>query len=130
MRGRLHYGIDSPAKVLTALAGGACSAAAIVYLRGSPHLFGIFRCPLWVGAAAVGIYHTVMAIGMLHYSLCGKLRLRDRLLRSLSWSGHVQVLDVGCGRGLLLVGAARRATDGRAIGIDRWLRGAISGTHP
>jgi arsenite methyltransferase len=30
------------------------------------------------------------------------------------------VLDVGCGRGLMLVGAARRLTTGRAVGIDIW----------
>jgi ubiquinone/menaquinone biosynthesis C-methylase UbiE len=37
---------------------------------------------------------------------------------------------VGCGRGLLLVGAARRLTDGRAIGVDRWARGAVSANGP
>jgi cyclopropane fatty-acyl-phospholipid synthase-like methyltransferase len=28
------------------------------------------------------------------------------------------VLDVGCGRGLMLVGAARRLKTGKAVGID------------
>jgi len=71
-----------------------------------------------------------MSVGMLHYSISGKLRLRDLLLHSLSWNGHERVLDVGCGRGLLLVGAARRLTKGRAIGVDRWVRGAVSGNRP
>jgi arsenite methyltransferase len=30
------------------------------------------------------------------------------------------VLDVGCGHGLLLVGAAKHLSTGRAIGIDLW----------
>jgi len=30
------------------------------------------------------------------------------------------VLDVGCGRGLLLIGAARRLTTGKAVGVDIW----------
>ncbi len=30
------------------------------------------------------------------------------------------VLDVGCGHGLMLIGAARRVSRGRAIGVDLW----------
>jgi ubiquinone/menaquinone biosynthesis C-methylase UbiE len=129
MRGRPDYGIDSPAMVVgeLALAGVACGAAAAMLLLGSPHLLGV---PLWAPAGALGLYLALMAFGMLHYSLRGKLRLRDRLLRSIQWSGHERVLDIGCGRGLLLVGAAHRLTGGMAIGVDRWIRGAVSGNRP
>ena len=34
--------------------------------------------------------------------------------------GCEQVLDVGCGRGLMLIGAAKRLNTGRAIGVDIW----------
>jgi arsenite methyltransferase len=41
-----------------------------------------------------------------------------------SWRGDENVLDVGCGRGLLLAGAAKRIASlngtGRATGIDVW----------
>jgi ubiquinone/menaquinone biosynthesis C-methylase UbiE len=37
------------------------------------------------------------------------------------------VLDAGCGRGLLLIGAARRVPQGSAVGVDKWVRGAITG---
>ena len=30
------------------------------------------------------------------------------------------MLDVGCGHGLMLIGAAKRLSSGRAIGIDIW----------
>jgi arsenite methyltransferase len=30
------------------------------------------------------------------------------------------VLDVGCGRGLMMVAAAKRLTNGQAVGIDLW----------
>jgi ubiquinone/menaquinone biosynthesis C-methylase UbiE len=36
------------------------------------------------------------------------------------WRGDEQVLDVGCGRGLLLAGAAKRLTTGHATGLDIW----------
>src|SRR5262249_16954592 len=35
-----------------------------------------------------------------------------------------------CGRGLVLIGAAERLTTGKAIGVDRWVRGAVSGNRP
>jgi ubiquinone/menaquinone biosynthesis C-methylase UbiE len=53
-------------------------------------------------------------------SKSGKLRLRDRLLSQAPWRGDERVLDVGCGRGLLLVGAAKRAPRGRVYGLDVW----------
>jgi SAM-dependent methyltransferase len=49
-----------------------------------------------------------------------KLRERDRLLDGLRLRGHERVLDVGCGHGLLLIGAAKRLPQGRAVGIDLW----------
>lgn len=67
---------------------------------------------------------------MLHYSKVGKLKLRDRLLSLIPWRGDEMVLDVGCGRGLLLAGAAQRLTSGKAIGVDIWLPHAVSGNRP
>lgn len=126
---RAKYGIDSPAIVVgeLALVGLAGIVTIILFLRGNPHLLGI---PLAGVTAAFGLYVAVMALGMLDYSLRRKVRLRDRLLGSIQWTGHERVLDVGCGRGLLLIGAAHRLTDGAAVGVDRWVRGAVSGNRP
>src|SRR5262249_40600592 len=66
---------------------------------------------------------------MLWGSKVGKLRMRDRLLNSIPWRGDEQVLDVGCGRGLLLLGAARRLTTGKATGIDLWKSEDLSGNR-
>jgi ubiquinone/menaquinone biosynthesis C-methylase UbiE len=46
--------------------------------------------------------------------------VRDKLLNSISWQGDEKVLDVGCGHGLMLIGAAKRLRDGKATGIDLW----------
>lgn len=54
------------------------------------------------------------------YVKVGKLRHRDRILSLYNWRGDEQVLDVGCGRGLLLAGAAKRVLRGHATGIDIW----------
>jgi len=66
---------------------------------------------------------------MLYYSKIGKLALRERLLNQIPWRGDEHTLDVGCGRGLLTVGAARRLPTGRVVGVDVWQPGAISGNR-
>ncbi len=59
---------------------------------------------------------------MVWSSRVAKLKLRDRLLDSLALKGDEKILDVGCGRGLLLIGAAKRLKTGKATGIDVWSR--------
>jgi SAM-dependent methyltransferase len=108
------YGIDSPVMVWCQLALGLAALA-----------FGIIvRHTVWI---VVGAYFLHGAASMLHYSKRGKLRLRDALLDAIPWCGDEQVLDVGCGKGLLLIGAARRLTAGRATGVDIWIPHAVSG---
>jgi SAM-dependent methyltransferase len=58
------------------------------------------------------------------YVKIGKFRHRDFMLSLHNWRGDENVLDVGCGRGLLLSGAAKRIAalsgPGHATGIDVW----------
>lgn len=61
------------------------------------------------------------------YRLAGKLRLREYLLDSLGLTGSDRELDVGTGRGLMAVGAARRMPGGEAVGLDAWRSGDLSG---
>jgi len=112
-----NYGLDSPGIVV------GLATAGVVFL-----VLGILMNSgwrwAWYGLAA---YFFLGAAGMVFYSKVGKLALRERLLDKVAWHGDERVLDVGCGRGLLTVGAARRLTSGRVVGVDVWLRGAITG---
>jgi ubiquinone/menaquinone biosynthesis C-methylase UbiE len=69
-----------------------------------------------------GTFLLIEAALFLLYVKVGKFYHRDRMLSLHAWRGDEQVLDVGCGRGLLLAGAARRLTTAgaAATGIDIW----------
>lgn len=82
----------------------------------------------WVGYS-FGAYFLLGAAGFLFYSKVGKLGLRDRLLEKILWRGDERVLDVGCGRGLLTVGAAHRVPNGSVVGVDVWDPRAVTGNR-
>jgi arsenite methyltransferase len=46
--------------------------------------------------------------------------VRKQILDAIPWRGDEAVLDVGCGSGMLLNGAAARLETGSALGIDIW----------
>ena len=113
------YGIDAPAVLRNLfLFGFLCLITS--YLT---------RKPIHVGNIILEL-HTMflwtagflLAEGCLYllYVKYGKFRHRDFILAFHTWRGDEQVLDVGCGRGLLLCGAAKRITTGHATGIDVW----------
>lgn len=66
---------------------------------------------------------------MLIYSKVTKLRMREEFLDSIPWRGDEQVLDIGCGRGLLTIAAAQRLRTGKVTGVDVWLPMAITGNQ-
>jgi arsenite methyltransferase len=67
------------------------------------------------------------AVLMILYSKYGKFRHRDRMLKMVNWRGDETVLDVGTGRGLMMIGAAKKLTSGKAVGIDIWSKKDLSG---
>ena len=77
-----------------------------------------------------GIGCSLMGLWMLWNSRIGKVRRRERLLQRIAWTGRERVLDVGCGRGLMLIGAAKRLNTGKATGIDIWQSEDLSGNRP
>jgi SAM-dependent methyltransferase len=126
MRSRADYGIDSPAIVTGLFLVGAVSLAAALLL----HVYRPSHPVAEVALSAAGAYFVLGAGGMVWYSKVSKLAIRDQILDQARLHGWEVVLDVGCGRGLLLVGAARRLSTGKAVGLDRWIRGALTNNRP
>lgn len=133
------YGLDAPGAVRNLLI-----AATVGFL-----LFLSIKLHLWSGTLAFGQFVfnvTRMSLGvaigagfmgswMLWDSKVYKVREREKLLDLVpptAWAGPARVLDVGCGRGLMLIGAAKRLTsgEGSAVGIDLWQEKDLSGNRP
>ena len=70
-----------------------------------------------------------MGLWMIYDSKIGKVRERETYLDKIAWRGDERVLDVGCGLGLFLIGAAKRLSTGRAVGIDKWQQEDLSGNN-
>jgi len=66
----------------------------------------------------------------LYTSRRGKFVVWSNLLDSLALRGDERVLDLGCGRGAVLLMAAERLQTGRAVGVDLWNTGDQSGNSP
>jgi arsenite methyltransferase len=123
---RLDYGIDAPAVLRNLFLFGVICILLSISLPASIHIGKIDFLPRsmfrWTGICLLveGILYVI-------YVKKGKFRHRDYMLSLHPWSGEEQVLDVGCGRGLLLVGAAKRLTSGHGTGIDIWSTEDLSG---
>ena len=113
-----RYGVDAlPVPAVLVAAGTACYLAAAR------------RRPYRVALAAAGTVLLANAGVYLHTTLRGKLRIWERELDHAGLRGDEQLLDLGCGRGAVLIAAARRLPTGRAVGADLWTRDQ-SGNRP
>lgn len=114
------YGIDAPALMRFFFTAGTVALALLLKVIFTSGLAGILKI---IAVTLVGIataYFLGMGCFMIYGSKVMKLKDSENLLNLIQWSGQEMVLDVGCGRGLMLIGAAKRLTSGKAIGIDLW----------
>ena len=118
------YGIDAPGVVRNfAIIAGAL----LVVSAGSFAL----RIPVLPRLALIGAVYCLATVGNLLYTtLAGKFAVWDEILDGLDLRGEETVLDLGCGRGAVLVAAAKRLTSGRAVGVDVWSATDQSGNSP
>jgi SAM-dependent methyltransferase len=118
------YGIDAPGVMRNLfIIGAACALLAI--FGPASYRFGPVNFKLTAMFGWTGGFLLAEACLFLLYVKVGKFRHRDFILNMHNWRGDEQVLDVGCGRGLLLAGAAKRLNNtghatGHAVGIDIW----------
>ena len=131
---RPDYGIDAPGVVRNLAIAGAVLllvvAASLVSLIPRQVSLGPgVRLEVVPSLLPAGFALSAAACGMYFGSKYGKVGEREKLVGRIDWKGDEQVLDVGCGRGLILIGAALRLTTGKAVGIDIWQSEDLSGNQ-
>jgi SAM-dependent methyltransferase len=106
-RRRGSYGIDAPYWVA---AFAVLIAANIVNAALSGKAWPFVPVVFLLACAASGFYTT----------LRGKFVVWADLLDRLNLRGDERILDLGCGRGAVLLLAAQHLPTGRAVGVDLW----------
>ena len=129
--GPADYGLDAPRIVRSMFSRAAwiIVIALVLYVVNHSEYPGPAARMCGV-LALIGLGFLAVGGAMVWFSRVAKLRLRDQLLDSLALRGDERVLDVGCGRGLLAIGAAKRLKNGKVVGIDTWNPFDLSGNTP
>lgn len=122
-RPRPRYGVDG----FPYLAGLSAGSAVLV-VAGALAARLRHRRLAAVGVVA-GLAAGVPALLGVRYVARGKFALRDRVLDAVDWRGDETVVDLGCGAGLLGLGAASR-TAGAIHAVDLFIAKDLSGNSP
>ena len=124
-----NYGLDAPLAVRNMLIVAALGVTSLIMrllgVWSGQDPIAVIARPLMVAGLACG----AMGLWMIYDSKIGKAREREKYLDKIAWRGDERVLDVGCGLGLFLIGAAKRLSTGRAVGIDKWQQEDLSGNN-
>ena len=124
MADRERYGVDAPGVVRVLATLGTVFVACRLVPNSIPGAAIAHR--FWM----TGVSALAAAAWMLAPSLWIKKKVMHALLDQRRWRGDETVLDVGCGRGLLAVEAARRVPHGMVHGVDLWQAADLSGNGP
>ncbi|GAA1696672.1 class I SAM-dependent methyltransferase [Fodinicola feengrottensis] len=112
---RADYGVDAPYAPFSMILMGVIFAILFVISL-------LFHWPaaltIWWAVWTVGML--AMAASYLYTTRRGKVRVWAALLDQLALRGDEKVVDLGCGRGMVLVQAAKRLPTGQAVGVDLW----------
>ena len=119
------YGIDAPGVIRNLFLFGV-GLPILAWFVPAVH-FGPVTVIMGPMGYTTGAFCLVEGILMILYAKVGKFRHRDRMLKMVNWEGDETVLDVGTGRGLLMIGAAKKLTTGKSVGIDIWSAKDLSG---
>jgi SAM-dependent methyltransferase len=114
MQRHADYGYDAPYALI------AFAALGITCLVTALGAWWRHRVPV---ALPIGFYAAFFlgnALSFLYTTRRGKLLVWQSILDELRLGGDERVLDMGCGRGAVLVAVAKRLNGGRVTGVDLW----------
>lgn len=118
---KIYYGIDAPDYLIS------YSILSIIGIgMGLGFQFGVSK--IWISSMGIsiiisvsycfGITFGVTVIMMLMSTLFFKYLTRRKLFMMLNLYGNENIIDIGCGRGFLIIELAKKLTTGKCYGID------------
>lgn len=113
-RRRGHYGYDAPLVPLLMAAGGVAALIGAVVAAVTGQGWWV------VSPAAAAAVLLASATSYVYTTRVGKFAIWRDVLRGLGMRGDETVLDMGCGRGAVLLTAAQLVPRGLALGVDLW----------
>jgi arsenite methyltransferase len=111
---RPRYGFDAPPFLI------GLAVASLLMLAGGIIGFALGGWLIGIWPLLFAAYFAASALLYLHATRWGKFAVWGEILDGLALRGDEHVLDMGCGRGAVLIAVARRLTTGRASGADLW----------
>jgi arsenite methyltransferase len=120
-RPRGRYGVDGDYRLIPApvmLVGYLLLCIAATVLAG--HWLVTGRTLAGLGAAVFAVLLVAAGLSVWRFSRRGKFEVWARLLTGLALRGDERVLDLGCGRGAVLLAAAKLVPRGGVVGVDIW----------
>jgi len=84
----------------------------------------------WVIPLAYGLFFLLSCASYVYTTRRGKFVVWAGLLSELRLTGRERVVDLGCGRGAVLIMLTRLVPRGRAVGVDLWRSVDQSGNDP
>ncbi len=122
------YGIDAPTVIRNLFLTGCLVllVGANLYWFLEPAYPVVSRL-LGIGALLAALPLLIFSFLMIYSSRWGKFKVIQDLFSQLHLQNHDVILDVGCGRGALLIEAAKQLPNGKAYGIDLWQKVDQSG---
>jgi len=121
-RRRGDYGFDAPyVPAILGAIGIASLALAVIFATVLGNAIG---AAIWL---VYGAFFLLSMASYVYTTRAGKFRVWAELLASLGLRGDERVLDLGCGRGAVLLMAAELVPQGKATGVDLWKTSDQSG---
>jgi arsenite methyltransferase len=120
-RRRGDYGFDAPyVPIMLGTIGLVFTVIGILALRGTSSFLALF-CLIY------GILMLLSSASYVYTTRVGKFRSWANILSQLGLRGDEQALDIGCGRGAILLMVASLLPHGKAVGVDLWKSSDQSG---
>ncbi len=117
------YGIDAP--YIPTLLFGTAVVSAIFAVLGVGG--GGVSTVIWLIWCAAFLFQVAL---FLHTTLRGKFAIWREAIDELHLAGDENALDLGCGRGMVMITTAKALTSGKSVGIDLWRSRDQSGNDP